>query len=95
MRQELISLEIPTDGVMVMPDIEPFVSPVDGTVITGRKALREHNKRHNVTNAADYRETWREAAKRRERFLSGDPSFDQARRKESLIKAYDQTFRRK
>lgn len=35
-------------------DIEAFVSPIDGLVVSGRAALREHNKKHNVTNIADY-----------------------------------------
>lgn len=52
----------------VLPDIEPFVSPVDGKVITGRRALREHNRRHNVTNAADFKETWKKAAEERKNF---------------------------
>ena len=38
----------------VMPDIEPFVSPIDQTVIGSRPQLEAHNKRHNVTNTADY-----------------------------------------
>ena len=35
-------------------DIDSFVSPIDGSVIDDRGKLREHNKRHGVTNAADY-----------------------------------------
>jgi hypothetical protein len=35
-------------------DIEAFVSPVDGTVVTGRASLREHNERNGVTNIGDY-----------------------------------------
>lgn len=35
-------------------DIKPFVSPIDGQVVSGRAALREHNKKHGVTNIADY-----------------------------------------
>ena len=38
----------------VMPDIEPFKSPVTGEMITTRPQLREHNKVHGVTNSADY-----------------------------------------
>jgi hypothetical protein len=34
-------------------DLDAFVSPVDSGVIDGRSALREHNKRHNVTNDPD------------------------------------------
>jgi hypothetical protein len=35
-------------GFVVMSDIEPFVSPLDGKVIGSRSALREHERRHNV-----------------------------------------------
>ena len=72
-----------------MPDIPDFVSPIDGRVIKGRKGLREHNKQHNVTNIADFKETWEKAAKERERFFSGDPTYDSKRRKEHLIQAYE------
>ncbi len=37
-------------------DIDAFVSPIDGQVVSGRAALREHNKKHGVTNIADYSE---------------------------------------
>ena len=32
----------------VLPDIEPFVSPIDKTVIGSRSALRAHCKAHDV-----------------------------------------------
>ena len=35
-------------GIGFIPDIPEFVSPIDGTVITGRAALRDHCARHNV-----------------------------------------------
>tara|TARA_R110002020_G_scaffold230092_2_gene440866 strand:+ start:328 stop:645 length:318 start_codon:yes stop_codon:yes gene_type:complete len=31
-----------------------FQSPIDGTVIHGDRALRDHNKRHNVVNASEF-----------------------------------------
>lgn len=31
----------------------PFISPVDRTLITSQRALREHNKRNNVVNLHD------------------------------------------
>lgn len=37
-------------------DIDAFVSPIDGQIVSGRAALREHNKKHGVTNIADYSE---------------------------------------
>ena len=39
---------------MIMPDVEPFQSPVDKSWITTRSQLREHNERHGVTNTADF-----------------------------------------
>ena len=44
----------PKSGIHIIPDIEPFVSPVDKKVVRGRRDLRDHNRRHNVTNAADF-----------------------------------------
>jgi hypothetical protein len=37
-----------------MPDIQEFVSPVDKSVISSRPKLEAHNRRHGVTNMADY-----------------------------------------
>ncbi len=55
---------IPTDeaaarrdaGAAVHGDITPFVSPVDGTVISDRKQLREHNKRNGYNADPDKNE---------------------------------------
>lgn len=45
----------PQHGITVIPDIQPFRSTVDGSLITGRAALRDHNKRNNVVQTADLR----------------------------------------
>ena len=37
----------------VMGDLESFVSPIDGTVVSGRAGLREHCKKHHVVPTAD------------------------------------------
>lgn len=37
----------------IMPDIAPFRSSVDGTMITGRASLREHNLRNNVVQTEE------------------------------------------
>ena len=37
----------------VIPDIREFTSPIDGKRITSRKALREHNARHNVIDVGN------------------------------------------
>lgn len=45
-------------GVFIIPDIEPFISPVDGKIIKTRSQLREHNREHGVTNQRDYSESF-------------------------------------
>lgn len=32
----------------IVPDIEPFISPIDGKVVSGRAQKREHMRRHDV-----------------------------------------------
>ncbi len=41
-------------SAMIMKDIESFISPIDGTVISSRPKLEAHNKKHGVTNIKDY-----------------------------------------
>ena len=41
------------DGHFVQDDFEPFVSPLDGAVVSGRRAYNNHCKKHNVVNAAE------------------------------------------
>lgn len=40
-------------GPMVFRDLPDFVSPIDGTVVRGRRGMREHCKRHDVVPTAD------------------------------------------
>lgn len=79
---------------LVMGDIPPFVSTVDGSIISGRAALREHNKRHGVTNAADFTHEWERAAEKRAEFFAGK-SFDRHERIEALKYAYEKHRRTK
>lgn len=66
-------VEVSADYVQPRPeapnifgDIEPFRSTVDGTVISSRSKLREHNKRNNVTFTEDFKGEWAEARRKRE-----------------------------
>ena len=43
----------PIAGVMFMPDLPDFVSPIDQKRYSGRAGMREHNKRHDVVSNAD------------------------------------------
>ena len=40
-------------GAAIIGDITPFVSSVDGSIISSRRDLRNHNARNNVVNTAD------------------------------------------
>lgn len=82
-------------GILVCPDISPFKSVVDGSVITGRRALREHNLRNNVTFTEDFRGDWENARKVRESMYSGDSKFDRRRRIEAIKRAVDQQSNRR
>lgn len=95
LRQEPID-DTPGGGrLAIIPDIEPFISPVDGTVVTGRAALREHNRRHGVTNIADFKGQWEREARERATFFKGDAKYDQKRRIEHLKRAFEIHERRK
>lgn len=95
-QQELISeSEGMNSGLLIMPDIADFVSPVDGSIVHGRRSLREHNKRNNVTNAADYKNEWDAAAKERAKAFTPGAGYDQPRRIQRLREAYDQLSRSK
>jgi hypothetical protein len=37
----------------VQGDIQPFVSPVDGSIVSSNAGLRDHNRQHGVTNDPD------------------------------------------
>jgi hypothetical protein len=41
-------------GHAIWDDLDSFVSPIDGSVISDRKQLAEHNKKHNVVSANNF-----------------------------------------
>lgn len=89
-RQEKIAeSEGMNSGLIIMPDIPDFLSPVDGSIVHGRKSLREHNKRNNVTNAADFTNEWKEKARERAKVFTPGAGFDSKRRREHLVRAYN------
>lgn len=75
-----------SSGHFVRGDVEPFVSPVDGSLIGSASQLREHNRRNGVVsmddwgNQSEYVKREQEAAKKQ----------DAQVRKEKLIHAVDQ-----
>ena len=58
---------------VLTPGLEPFTSPIDGSVITDRAQLRRHNAKHGVTDPRDYGDGWFDRkAKERESVLRSD-----------------------
>ena len=54
-------------------DIDAFVSPIDGSIISDRKGLREHNKRNGVVAASEFSMGYYEdKAKERARLYTGE-----------------------
>ena len=70
----------------VMGDIESFVSPVDGSVISDRRQLREHNKRNNVVNAAEFSDEFyaKKAAERADFYQGKHSRAEKQRRGEEI-----------
>lgn len=59
----------------IQNDIEGFQSPIDGSIITDRKQLREHNAKHNVVSAQEFTpEFYDKKAKERARIFTDGPS---------------------
>jgi hypothetical protein len=48
--RKLIESKAPT----IFKSFEEFKSDIDGSVVSDRRQLREHNKRNGVTDARDY-----------------------------------------
>lgn len=67
----------------ILPDIGEFVSPVDGTVISSRSKLREHNKRNGVVQTQELKGEGDEARRQREKLFKGG-GFDRRGRIEAI-----------
>jgi hypothetical protein len=52
--EDFVAKDTGREWAAVHGDIVAFRSPIDGSIIDDRGKLREHNKRHGVTNSSDY-----------------------------------------
>lgn len=73
----------------IMEDIEPFVSPVDGSVVTSRSRLREHNDRNGVVNFHEFDGEWEKTAAKKEAIANGTDREAKQDRINDLIRAWD------
>lgn len=59
-------------GIMIHRDcIDEFVSPIDGSVVRGRKQLNEHMKKHGVTGTSDFNNHWKEKRNEQRDYYAG------------------------
>ena len=69
-------------GPAIVPDIEPFESPIDGRPIKSRRDLRVHQEEHDVRLHGEYGENNGKAyfeRKQRERIRAGEGNTQQDR----------------
>jgi len=60
------------EGHFIRGDIESFVSPIDGAIISGRKQYEDHCRKHGVVNAAEFSpEYYAKKKKARDDFYAG------------------------
>lgn len=55
----------------IQPDIQEFVSPVDGTVIKSRQHLRRYMKANNLAHHDDFKDGLEKRLQERRKFLAG------------------------
>ena len=72
---------------MVMPDLPEFVT-TDGTVIRGRVQYNNYCKRNNLTNPADFKETWAKAEADRAKVFTPGSGRDSEHRRRILAENY-------
>jgi hypothetical protein len=72
-------------GAAIHGDIQSFVSSVDGSVISDRKQLREHNKRNDVVNTAEFDGHWERQEKVRDRHYTGEHTREESLKRKQEI----------
>ena len=81
-----------TGSAAVFGDLQSFVSPVDGTIITDRKQLREHNLRNNVVSADEFSpEHYARKKRERDDFFEGRRSREETYKRK--VEIYDNIIR--
>lgn len=88
-----------SDAPVVVGDIEPFVSPVDHSIITGRRSLRDHQKAHGVAQHGEYGEDngrayFERADRQRHERRTFNTREDRESRRQLIARALDEQRRR-
>ncbi len=74
---------------LVVGDIQPFVSPIDGTVIESRSTLRRYMKQHDLVHIDDGGSHYEKAKERRRQALQGTLPEQKRDRIRALSDAYE------
>lgn len=76
------------DTPAIHGDIEAFVSPIDQTVVSGRKQLRQHMRDNGVTDSRDYsQDHYDKHATQRKQALNGELPEQRRERLDSIKRA--------
>lgn len=76
----------------IVKDVEPFRSPIDGTIISSRRQYEEHCKKHNVVPAAEFSQEWYDKkAQERAKHFTGELSRQEVFKRKQEI--YEQMVR--
>lgn len=90
---EEITYDEPTERAgIIMGDIEPFVSPVDGSVISSRSVLREHMRQHGLAHTEDYNKPggfWEKSKQARADYLAGRANPGSKKRIQQMSDAFE------
>lgn len=79
----------------IQPDIQPFQSTIDGTIISSRAGLARHMRTHDVVNPDDYKEHRKKMATEREARLNGTHPEIRADRIRTVSDAYERVRNQK
>lgn len=87
--KHLVPRETP-NAPMILPDIQPFESPITREVISSRNKLKAHMRQHGVTHANDYSNEWYEKkSAERHAAMHGQTREDKQQRIEALKHALE------
>lgn len=74
------------DGVIIVREVEPSKSPIDGSVISSHKKYVEHCRKHNVVPAAEFsKEFFERKAKERAKFYNAEYSAKEKQARKAQI----------
>lgn len=92
MRGEVEGKRIECPMLLIKPELKPFKSHVDGSIITSHRELKHHNLRNDVAPMEEFQPLWAEKAKEREKIF--DPTKASSEdRKRDVIQAVEQLKR--